>query len=314
MLGLWLERWNANWQHDEIEILNFLAQSYAAAWEKFDKPSFFGLTLKHPVITALCASSLLLLFIKIPLPVSAPCEVIASSPVVVTAPLEGIIKDVDVEPGQSVVKDEVLFQYDKRVPLEELNVAMKEVEMVEAEMKKTNALALKDKKALEQLGLLALKLKKEKTELSLAQYKASQLVVKSPLTGVVMFDNPEQWRGNPVKVGEKIMTVSDPRQTKVRLWIPENDNIDIEMGRPIKVVLNVEPDVSYAARLVYIANSSALNEKGLPSFLADAEWEGAQPTLKLGLKGNAIIYGKDVTIFYWLIRRPLTYARSVLGF
>ncbi len=313
-VGLLLERWNGiKWQYDEVEIMNFLAQNYSAAWNRYTNTDRFKKFFTKPVRIASAIVAFSLLFIQIPLRIVAPCEIVAKNPILITAPLEGIIEEVKVEPGQLVKKGDLLFSYDKNVPMEELKVAEKQLNVVQADAKRANSLAFRDKKALGEYAILALKLKKEKTLLDLARYKASKLNVFAPEDGIVMLKNKDEWRGNPTQIGEKIMMIGDPKETEVKIWIPESDNIELNLGAEVKVILNTEPDSSYKAELSYIAPYISFNEKNMPSFMAEASWETPPKDLKIGLKGTAILYSENVSLFYYIIRHPLTYVRSILG-
>jgi hypothetical protein len=243
----------------------------------------------------------------------APCEVVPKDPILITAPLDGIVEEVKVQPGIEAKKGTILFEYDKRVPLQDLKVAQKEVEIGEKELNRATALGLTDPKSLAELAILRLRLEKKKIDLQLAEYQASRLTVYAPEEGVIMLDDPEKWRGKPVKVGEKVMIVSDPNLTKVRIWIPESDNIILDPAIPIKVFLNINPEISREAKLIYIANYATISEKEIPSFMAEAEWIKPQKDIKLGLKGTAILYGTDVSLFYYLIRKPWARVRSFFG-
>lgn len=314
VIGMLMERWNGvKWQYDEIEILSFLMQNYNAAWNKYAKRDQFTQFFNKPFKIAAAVLLISLLFIQIPLRIIAPCEVVPRDPILVTSPLEGIIEEVKVSPGQIVKKGDLLFSYDSRVPLEELKVAERQVDVAQAEANRANSLAFRDKKSLAEYGILALKLKKERTMLDLAKYKADQLNVKAPMNGIVMLKNRDEWRGNPVQVGEKILMIGDPDQTKVKIWIPESDNVDLNLGSEVKVVLNVSPDQTYLATLDYISTYTLMSEKNMPSFLAEAEWKKPDQNLKIGLKGTAILYSEDVSLFYYIIRRPLSYVRALTG-
>lgn len=315
-LGLWMEKWNGvQWRQEEVDVLHFLMQAYGGAWEKFSKKYSIKNITKRPILITMLSLLLASFIIRIPLRVVAPCEVVPKDPVVVTAPLEGIIEKIDVKPGQSVKKGELLFEYDKRVPLQELRVAQKKVAIVQAEVDRANALAQKDKKALAELGTSMLKLKKEQLDLELAEFRASQLDVEAPVSGISMLDNPEEWHGKPVKIGEKVMVISNPLNTKVRMWIPEDDNIILDPKKEISIYLNINPATSKKAHLIYIANFTHVTDKGVTSFVAEAEWAKDQDLseIKLGLKGTAILYGENVSLFYWIIRKPLVYARRFFG-
>ena len=321
VLGLWLEIWNADaLPKDDYEetlkfLMHFLMPAYGTAWRRL-QPQFslrekgFG---KQHVAIALCGLLFFLLFVQVPLRIVAPCEVTASDPVLVTAPLDGIIEEVVVEPGEQVDQAQILFEYDKRVPYRNLRVAQKEVEILEAEINRAQALGLTDPKSRAQLAILALKLQKEKVNLSHAQWEASRLTVKAPETGVVILDNPDDWRGKPVQVGERVLSINDPTRTLVRIWIPEDDNIVLNADLPIKIFLNINPEHSYGARILYIANESSLSANHLPSFIAEAEWIEQPDDIKLGLKGTAILYGENVSLLYFLVRKPWAFLRSLAG-
>lgn len=320
-IGLMAETWAASEKTpptpEALDVINtLLLPAYSIAWTKFDRIKFIKNIPLNRAQWALFGIALLLslFIIRIPLRVVAPAEVVPKDPYIIAAPLEGIIDEIVVTPGQEVTKGDALVEYDKRVPLQELKVAQKEVEINQAEVNRAMTLGLRDKTALSELKGLTLKLDKAKVSLDLAQYHATQLTIPAPDHGIVMLDNPEEWRGKPVRVGEKILSLSNPTKTKVRIWIPESDNIILNSDKPIKVYLNVNPEIGYEARIIYIANESTVSEKHVPSFIADADWEEQPENTKLGLKGTAILYGEKVSLFYYIIRRPLAALRHLIGF
>lgn len=313
-LGLWLERWEkSTWTPQEAEILTSVAQAYGVAWGKLSprishhfKRYFFYILLA----SVLFGSA----FIRVPLRIVAPCEVIPKDPILITAPLEEIIERVSVEPGQAVEKGDVLAEYDKRVALQTLRIAQEEMRIAEKDLTRARTLAFKDNKALAEIAVLEAKVKREQANLALAKYRASRLLVKSPEKGVVMLENPDEWRSKPVKVGEKIMMIINPKSTRVRFWIPENDNIPLDLDRPIQVFLNVTPTLDRKARINFISNASIVTEKNVVSFLAEADWIEEQPDVKPGLKGTALLYGEKVSLFYWIMRKPWATLRHYVGF
>lgn len=314
--GLWLERWNGKkWQSDEEKFFTSLSRAYGLAWRQFNKKRipFQRLFRGHGrnlAVAALIASFL----VRIPLRVVAPCEVVPNDPILITAPLNGIIHQIDVVPGENVEKGTQLFQYDKRVPLQELKVAQKELEITESELNRTMTQGVNDSSSLAEYAVLELKLQKDQLNLDLAEYRASQLRVISPGSGVAMLDNPEEWRGKPVKLGERVMVITDPHNSKVKIWVPESDNVILDRTKPVKVFLNVNPSVSHIAQLSYIASFTGVNEQQIPGFEAEAQWTDPKPEVKMGLKGTAILYGENVTLFYYLIRKPWAFLRNLIGF
>lgn len=321
VLGLWLEIFGtikSETSVDEtLKFLNtYLTPAYGAAWAKLKpKYSFKHKNLgKKQILIALAAFLLCSVIIRIPLRVIAPCEVIANNPVLITAPLDGIIDELAVKPGDLVKKSQTIVEYNKQVPLRNLKVAQKEVEILQAEINRANALGVTDPKSRTELGILNLKLEKEQQNLQLARWQASQLTITAPSEGIIMSDNPENWRGKPVQVGEKILSINNPNDTKVRIWIPESDNIILETDEVVKVFLNIQPEKSYGAKIYYIASESILSADNLPSFVAEANWVKQPEDVKLGLKGTAILYGQNVSLLYYLVRKPWAKVRSFIGY
>lgn len=321
-VGLWLERWNEPpearaMQENGKMLTDHLIPGYAAAWEQKTSNLWWRQAkdkLNRNLLSTLIVMLFALMFlVRIPLRITAPCEVVSEDPFVITAPLEGIIDTLVVLPGQHVIKGDPLFSYDKRVPIQELKVAQKEVDVLQAEANRLMALGVNDNKAVSEMAIAKLKLQKGIVDLEFARYRVSQLTGTSPENGIVIVEKPEDWRGRPVKVGEKILVVSNPDRTKLRIWIPESDSIRFNVERPIKVFLNPDPAHSYAARFTYFSPEISMTDQRIPSFMAEANWEQQPEGLPLGLKGTAVLYGDRVSLFYYIMRKPLMTLRRLTG-
>lgn len=324
ILGLWLEKFedpNAekNFEGYTPLIKEMLVPAYSAAWEKASHYSFFHKISPYFKLKNVGIASLLLLLLMFLVPIRlrivVPAEVIAEHSFVVTAPLEGVIEKVDVEPGQEVKKGQVLFNYDNKIPAYKYQAIQKEVDILQAEHNQNYALSTEnDPTSITKLAILDHKLKKSKVDLDYAKQQLSLLVQNSPIDGLVSVDNPDDWRGKPVKVGEKIMTISNQGETKLKMWIPERDNITFAENIPIEVFLNSIPTKTFQAKFLYISPEVKAVEGELPSFEAEGEWLDADNPPKLGLKGSAVIYGEKVSIFYYFLRKPINAARKFLSF
>ncbi len=314
LLALWLERWdNQAWNEEDIELLHPLAESYAIAWEKFAPKRIHRLWSDYRVLYLIPLLLLAMYLIKVPLRIAAPCEIIPVKSIAITSPLEEIIEKVSVTPGEFVKKGDPLFEFDKRVPLQNLKIILEQQKIAKQDLDRAKGLAFKDEKSISEIGVLEGKLKKENADLALAKYKASLLTVKAPIDGIVIMDDPNQWRGKPVRIGEKILSLSPADQTKIRLWVPENDNVALDFSKPITIVLNVSPEVSREAKLVYISNVAGMHDNKFSNYIGEAVWLKPQPDIRLGLKGTAILYGEDVSLIYWILRKPWAQVRAILG-
>lgn len=321
-LGLWIEKWNVQPGEKPLEstlglLSQYLLPGYGAAWNRFSHKlkvqakTSQKISIFFPVALAVVG---LLYFIHLPLRIVAPCEVEPKDPTIITAPLQGVIEKVAVSPGQQVDKGTVLVKYDDRLFAQELKVALNEYAISEAALNRALSLGVNDPNSLSEVAVLQLKMQKQKIDVQLAKDNYEKINIKSPTKGSVIIDDVDQWAGKPVQIGEKIMTVADLSKSKVKIWIPENDNIQVNANISIEVILNVDPARSHKAKIDYVGNEVVISDQQIPSFVAEANWENPETEVKPGLKGTAVIYGEKVSLFYYLIRKPWMIVRKITGF
>jgi len=223
------------------------------------------------------------------------------------------VEEVTVAPGQHVPADQVLFRYDARAILHELKVARQQVRIVRSQMERARSQAFEDDKALSEIAVLTHRLAQEQARLELAEANAGQIEVKAQRPGTVLVDRPHEWRGKPVRVGERVMRIVEARNTRLRIWLAEADNVELDPEAPVRVFLNVAPDASLTAEVEHVGPTVTLSPANVPSFMAEAKWTGDHPPLRIGLKGTAILYGEEVSLLYWIGRRPLMAIRRFFG-
>ena len=312
---LWLERWGeSRWEASECEIMQSLARSIGLAWRQFNpRPRRIsriqGILGGLLIAVAIC----LLVILSIPLRVVAPCEIMPREPHMVTAPLEGVIKEVLVKPGDYVGTGDLLFTYEDRILMHELKVAQKQVQIIQSQYDRARLKAFKDQEALGKIKSLGYRLEQERIRLRLTETNIEHLLVRAPTDGICVVDNPENWSGRPVMIGERVVMIFQPEKSKIRIFLPENDNIRFDRRRLVKVILNADPASSYKARLDYVAPQTSNDPQGRAAFMAEAYFVSEDARVKVGSKGSAIVYGEKVSIGFWLIRKPMAGIRRYTG-
>jgi len=254
-----------------------------------------------------------LAWVRVPLRVVAPCEVVPRHPVVVTAPVDGVLAEVLARPGDVVAEGERLAVYEEDAVREEMNVLRRQVEMAEADLESSRALALDDRRARAELRLLENRLAQERVRLAAFEARVERMAVSAPVGGTVLMGDPALWRGRPVATGERILTLVDPADTRVRIWLPQNDRIDFDFGRPARILLHAHGGGAHAARLSYVAEVAQASPEGESAFPAEAEWMSPPGWSVLGLRGTAVLYGERVSLGYFLFRKPLAAVRRWIG-
>lgn len=320
-IGLWLEQHNQDhFQLPLPEMLDPLQKlmmpAFGIAWKRLHS----GFSPKHwaskKTTLAITLALLLLAALPVSLRIVAPVEIVAKDPFVVRTPLDGVISEVLVEPGQVLAKETPLFLYEPEDFVHRRKTAQKQVDLKQSELERAVVLSFNDQDAQNELSLLQLEKQKALIDLELAEHEASELIVKAPVAGIALMQQPEIWRGRSVHIGEKVLTIGDPRHTELRIQIPEQDNVPFDPSKPVKVFLNIAPTKSHFAQIRYVSNEATLNEQGISSYISKADWveDMSEADLKLGLQGSAVLYGHRVPLVYYLLRKPIATLRRLLGF
>ena len=321
--GLWLERAaDQPWRDGELAIVRALVDGYETAWQRH-APARRLATRSRARRVALAALALGVIALatlpRAPLRVAAPCEVVPRDPYLVTAPLAGVIAALDVEPGQRVAAGATLFRYDDRAALEALEVARRAVEISRAQVERATVEALEGVAASERtLRALEGTLAQDEARLALATRTAERLVVLAPAAGVVQVDQPHQWRGRPVQLGERVLLLVEPDRVMLRVWVAAADRLDGLADHDVAAYLDAAPETPPPARIERLALAVEVPPVGgaaggVPSFVAEAAFTGPPPAGTLGLRGTAFLYGEPGSFAYGLVRKPWSALRARLG-
>ena len=246
------------------------------------------------------------------LTVLAPGELVPAHPVVIRAPLDGVVDVFHVQPNQSVAKDQPLFGFDEALIQSRLELANQALATAETEYRQTSQQALTEVKSKSQLALLTGKIEEKRTEVDFLAAQLSRARVLAPQDGVALFDDPTEWIGRPVTVGERIMRIAAPKDVEVEAWLPLADAIALLPGAPVNLYLHASPLFAVSARLRYMAHDAVQRPDGSFAYRVRAVLD-APTDHRVGLKGTAKLQGAWVPLIYWVLRRPLAALRSVVG-
>jgi multidrug efflux pump subunit AcrA (membrane-fusion protein) len=251
------------------------------------------------------------------LSVLAPAEVVARNAAVVRAPLEGVIETISARPNQPVTKGEPLFEFDGTTTRGRMEVAARALESALAELDQVTQEAFIDPEAKARLAVIKARVEERRAELAQSREILARALVVAPRDGVTVMDDPSEWEGRPVTVGEKVMAIADPTQVEVEAWLSPADAIVLENGAPVTLFLNSDPLNPITARLSYVAYEATESPDGILAHRVRATIDDPDVTPesapRLGLRGTARLDGDRVPLAYWLFRRPLGVVRQWLG-
>ena len=253
------------------------------------------------------------LFIPVHLTVLAPAELVPLNPAVIRAPLDGVVDRVLVTPNQAVKADAALFEFDRANIQNRLQIALRALGTVQAEYRQKAQQALFDPASKAQLAVLQSQIAEKNTEVTYLRKLNERGVVVAPRDGVVLFDDPTEWVGRPVVTGERIMVVADEHAVEIEAWLSPADAIPLADGARVSLYLNADPTRALPARLRYLGHEALPRPDGSYAYRVRASLvaEGQRP--RVGLKGTAKLEGEQVSLGYWMLRRPIAAARAWLG-
>jgi len=244
----------------------------------------------------------------------APAEIVPLDPTVVRAPLDGVVERIVVQPNQEVTVGELLLTLDPTAVRNRLDVARKAREVAEAEYRQAAQQAVFDDKSRQQLTILKGKAEQRQADVAYAESLLARIQVKAEKAGIAVFDDANDWAGRPVRIGERILTIADPARAEIEIRLPVSDAINLDPGAEVALFLNVAPEQRIDAVLRYASYEAVVAPDGALSYRLKATLSGTGQPPRIGLKGTAKIYGEPVTLFYYIMRRPLAGLRQITGF
>ena len=317
-LGALLVAREQPWSEAERYLLQEIADGYAHAWMGLAgrRRSLFGRLPGRRGFVRLAIAVVLIacLWLPITLTALAPAEVTPFEPTVVRAPLDGVVDRFVIQPNEIVTEGQLLLELDPRAIENKLEVAAKALAVAEAEYRQAAQQAVFDDKSRAQLAILKGRTDQRRADMVYAKSLLERIHVTATRGGIALLDNPNDWVGRPVTIGERLMEIADPTQAELEVWLPVADAISLEPGARIDFFLNVAPEAPLAATLRQANYQATLSPGGVLAYRLKAELADKTRPPRIGLRGTAKVHGDPVTLFYYLIRRPLAAARQLVGY
>lgn len=291
------------WRREQLALKSRLAALAPRRWRALSRR-------KQGAALALLGALLLL---PVRLSVLAPAEVTAARPMPVTAPVDGVVGAVLVAPNQAVAKGAALVAIDDTATRNRLLVAQKTLEVARADLARAAGKAFADDASKSELQLLEARVRERGAELAYLTELLARLRLSAPAAGIALFADADEWRGKPVQVGERIMTVADPAQVNVTIYVAPDDAVALDPGADVSMYLNISPLASRRATVTQASYETGMSPEGHPAYIVKAAFEPGTAPPRLGLKGTAKIYAEWVPLSYYLLRKPLRTLRHALG-
>jgi len=304
------------WREEEISLGARLFEAYSHALAALSGGTA-GKPPRPPLLKRLVQAVVLVLAVialdqPVRLSVLAPVEIAPREPLVVTSPLNSVIDRFFVEPNQTVRRGDMLFHLDDTETRNQLQVEKKALAILEAEYRQARQKSFTDAQSRARLVEVEAMIARKRAEIDYIQERLERSDVRAGQDGVTVFGSVNDWLGRPVAIGEKILLIADPSRVQAKIMLPVEDAIDLAPGTEVNVFLNIRPDAPLPATLRQASYEAEPTPTGVLAFRLLADLEGGKPP-RIGLRGTAKLYGEEVRLWYYLLRRPLIHLRQRLG-
>lgn len=300
-----------------LEWLSWISESYQYCWCYLAKTLGLRYRIsrfcmqKKVFIPALLILVMLLFVIKVPLSVVAPAVITAKDPLIITAPIDGVVDEIKVLPNQPVKSGQLLFEMKKQDLTNAKDVAQKELNIAQAKYLRSIQNSFKDVRERAEINILKAQIKSKEQDLAYTAQLLSRADIQSPEEGVAVLDDPEGWTGRPVVTGEKILEIANPDQVKIDIWLPATDDIEVKPGNMVKLFLNNAPLTTIYATVAYSSVNAEINAAGVLAYRVVANLEQTNNLPKIGSQGHAkLIKDIKVSLFYYFFRKPISALRQ----
>ncbi|WP_130471930.1 HlyD family efflux transporter periplasmic adaptor subunit [Candidatus Magnetaquicoccus inordinatus] len=299
---------------EESALLTVLAESYAFALHYHTRRQscwHFSWLSRYKFAFLLLLAALLAW--PVSLSVLGPAELVPIHPEVIRAPMDGVIARFHVSPNDTIQPGQALLDLDDTIVRGRLDMAEKSYAIAESEYQLTAQIALQDPRSKAQLTILAGRAEEKKIEVEALREQLQRTKVQAKQAGLALFSDPLRWIGKPVVTGERILVVAEEYKTEVEIWLAVGDLIPIAPGAPVTLFLNIDPLHPMTATVRLLAYEAELRPDHSMAHLVRATLQQQSGKAQVGWKGTARIDGEQVSVLWWMLRRPIAMVRQWLG-
>lgn len=319
--GLWIDR-QEEFNEAERAFLEDLSDGYAHAMHHFDSDGSDEkrklhwkslLSLSKSNVKRVMIALLIIMCLPVRTSVTAPAEIVARSPYVVSVPFDGVIENVEVAPNQLVKKGDLLVRMDSTVLKNRSEMTIREMETAEIAFNKTEREALVDRSKLVDINILKSQVEAKNSERNFAADLLLRSEIRAERDGVVIFADANSMRGRPARTGEQIMLLADPQDSELLIRVPVDSMIAINEKIPATFFLNVSPLGFKKASYDSISYQATPDPDGLLTYKIRARFEKGGDMPRVGWTGTGKVYGDRTIMAYNVLRRPLVTLRRKIG-
>ena len=306
------------WPERRRVIASRLSETYSHAWSAWTRDrAGEGFRLAPRLAGVIALGAIVAAgFIPTPITAIAPVSVVGKDAVLVTSPIDGILKAVLVRPNDPVSAGQVLALFEDTELRNAAEIAERAVLVAEAQLESLSSSAFASADARRQLAVAQAELALAQAERDLARQRLARTEMRAETDGVAIFADASDWVGRPVSIGERVMEIADPASIEYRIALPVDDLIALNEDIPVRIFLDSAPLEARRATLARASYHAETQPDASLAYVLIARdvgdpANGAPP--RIGARGTAQVLGEDASLAFVLFRRPIAWARQTFG-
>lgn len=314
--GLWLSR-DRPWEEGEQVLLEHLLNGYAESVALWQRRQFPGAMILRGLrqggfIVVILAALIATFFIPVRQSVLAPARVAAVDPSIVTAPMDGMVARFFIQPHAQVKQGDLLFTLDTTELNHRYQLAFEELALSQTQLRKVGQLAFSEKERVAEIATNKNLVREAGAKVDYAVELLERAQVKAAVDGVAVFSDPYAWLGRPVRLGERVLEIASPNRVQVAIDLPAAEAMPFVLDSEVVLYLDIDPLNPLSGRLSFAAYEATPTPEAKLVYLLKADFAPQTTLPRLGLKGTAKVYGREVTLFHALFHRPIAALRRLV--
>lgn len=254
------------------------------------------------------------LALPVPLTTLAPAEVVPSAPFHVTAPFDGVVEALHVQPYAQVAPGALLVKLEATRHRNAAALAEREEHVARAALVATERGAFGSAEARADVALARAEAELAAARRAYALDNLERTEVRAPRGGIAILADAESWTGRPVATGQTVLEIADPDARELLIRVPLSSGEPLEAGGRVRLYLDSDPARAVEAELTRAALVATEQPDGSLAFEARATLSADAPaSARIGAHGVAKIYGGTAPLIWWLARKPVAALRQITG-
>ena len=253
-----------------------------------------------------------LVVVRLPLMSKAEFELIPGTENIQYAPLDGIINKTYFKNGDTVKNNDQILEYETKEIVFALTKANAELKEAKSRFDTTYRESFVDPKKLSLLKMLKLQEKQTNIAIERNKYYLDRSVVKSNSAGIISIDDVHKLEGKYVRKGQKLFEILTSEDIVAEIFLDQKNASVLKNLSSDKISLALEtmPEFVIKGELLSVSPKPILTEKNIHCYIIKVKLKNLPKGVICGMRGNANIYGKKVSLGYFLFKNVVLWWRK----